>query len=182
MSLVRTAIATPIYISVAWTLMVSYQFFTRTAVTTVIRHINMFWPSLGGWLAYRIDVLVFIYAFAWVFVLSSVIPSVLLGKERSVLIQFFVCLTLTFVAFMVQDALATYGGGPTEQLFGLVALFYNPFLAVVYLLMPYLLMLTIDIRSRRKRKKDEELKEVTSIYIEEASASEQRAQEVEGSY
>jgi uncharacterized membrane protein len=179
--LVRTAIATPLYISVAWTLMVSYQFFTQTAVTTVISHINMFWPSLGGWLTYRVDVFVFIYAFAWVFVLSSVIPSVLLGKERSVLIQFFVCLTLTFVAFIVQDALTTYTGGQTEQLFGLVALFYNPFLAVIYLLMPYLLMLTIDIRSRRKLKKDKELENATSIYIEEASTSEQTAQEVEES-
>jgi len=162
--------------------MVSYQFFTQTAVTTVISHINMFWPSLGGWLTYRVDVFVFIYAFAWVFVLSSVIPSVLLGKERSVLIQFFVCLTLTFVAFIVQDALTTYTSGQTERLFGLVELFYNPFLSVIYLLMPYLLMITIDIRSRRKRKKDKELENATSIYIDETAASEQTEQEIEESY
>ena len=171
--LVRTAIATPLYISVAWTLMVSYQFFTQTAVTTVITHINMFSPSLGSWLTYRVDLMVFIYAFAWVFVLSSVIPSVLLGKERSLLIQFFVCLTLTFVAFIIQDALTSYLGARTEQLFGLVEIFYNPILAVVYLLMPYLLMLTIDIRSRRKRKKDKELENDTSAYVEEEYASEE---------
>jgi hypothetical protein len=128
------------------------------------------------------DMLVFIYAFAWVFVLSSVIPSVLLGKERSVLIQFFVCLTLTFVAFTVQDALTTYGGRPIEQWFSLAVLFYNPFLAVIYLLMPYLLMLMVDIRSRRKRKKDEKLERITTAYVEEASVPEQKTQEEECSY
>jgi hypothetical protein len=178
----KATIATPLYISVAWTLMVSYQFFTQTAVTTVVTHLNMFWPSLASWLAYRMDILIFVYSFAWVFVLSSVIPSVLLGKERSVLIQFFVCLTLTFVAFTIQDVLTTYGGGPTEQLFNLAALFYNPILAVIYLLMPYLLMLMIDIRSRRKRKKSEELEGITSAYIEDTSASEQKAKEEECLY
>jgi uncharacterized membrane protein len=178
----KTAIAAPLYVSVAWTLMVSYQFFTQTAVATVITNINMVWPSLGGWLTSRMDMLVFIYAFAWVFVLSSVIPSVLLGKERSVLIQFFVCLTLTFIAFAVQDALTTYGGRSIEQWFSLAVLFYNPFLAVIYLLTPYFLMLTIDIRSRRKRKKEEELENVTTAYVEEVPAPEQKTQEEEASY
>jgi hypothetical protein len=178
----KATIATPLYISVAWTLMVSYQFFTQTAVTTVITNLNMFWPSLASWLAYRMDILIFVYSFAWVFVLSSVIPSVLLGKERSVLIQFFVCLTLTFVAFTIQDVLIAYGGGTTEQFFGLAALFYNPILAVIYLLMPYLLMLMIDIRARRKRKKSEELEGITSAYIEDTSASEQKAKEEECLY
>jgi hypothetical protein len=178
----KATIATPLYISVAWTLMVSYQFFTQTAVTTVITNLNMFWPSLASWLAYRMDILIFVYSFAWVFVLSSVIPSVLLGKERSVLIQFFVCLTLTFVAFTIQDVLIAYGGGTTEQFFGLAALFYNPILAVIYLLMPYLLMLMIDIRARRKRKKSEELEGITSAYIEDTSASEQKTKEEECLY
>lgn len=182
MSLGKAAIVAPLYISVAWTLMVSYQLFTQTAVTTAITYLNMFWPSMGGWLASRMDMLVFIYAFAWVFVLSSVIPSVILGKERSVLIQFFVCLTLTFVAFLVQDALFTYGGRPVDQFFNLTVLFHNPFLAVIYLIMPYLFMLMLDIRSRKKRRKDEEMKDITAAYIENASLAEQKAQEEEYSY
>jgi hypothetical protein len=81
--------------------------------------------------------MVFIYAFAWVFVLSSAIPSVILGKERSVLVQFFVCLTLTLIAFLVLDALTAYGGRLIDQLLSLAVVFDNPFLAIFYLLIPY---------------------------------------------
>lgn len=163
-SLGKAAIATPLYISLAWILMISYQLFTQTAVTTVMTYIDKYWPFVGAWLASRMDMIVFIYAFSWVFVLSSAIPSVILGKEKGVLVQFFVCLILTFVAFVVQDILATYGGGPVDQLYGLAVLFQNPFLAVGYLSIPYLLMLILDVRSRKKRKKEgkEEEKEETS--------------------
>jgi len=175
MSLGKAALATPLYISVAWTLMVSYQLFTETAVTTVVTHINMFSPSLSAWLASRIDMIVFIYAFAWVFLLSSALPSVILGKERGVLIQFFVCLTLTFLAFVIEDVLITYRDRPVDQIFNLANLFSNPFLAVGYLSIPYLLMLTLDIRSRKRRKRDELLEEATVAYLEDAVA-EQNAQ------
>jgi len=177
----KAALVTPLYISVAWTLMVSYQLFTQTAVTTVTDYIGMFWPSVGAWLDTRIDMLVFIYAFAWVFLLSSAIPSVILGKERGVLIQFFVCMTLTFMSFVIQDVL-TYGGRPVGQIFSLVVLFNNPFLAVGYLLMPYFLMLILDISSRRKQKKKEELESVTDVYLEDAAVAEEKAQEEESSY
>lgn len=182
MSLGKAALVTPLYISVAWTLMVSYQLFTQTAVTTVTDHIGMFWPSVSVWLDTRIDMIVFIYAFAWVFLLSSAIPSVILGKERGVLSQFFVCLTLTFMAFVIQDVLTTYGGRPIGQIFSLSVLFHNPFLAVGYLLMPYFLMLMLDISSRRKQKKKEELESVTDVYLEDAAVAEEKAQEEESSY
>ena len=173
----KAALVTPLYISVAWTLMVSYQLFTQTAVTTVITHIDMFWPSVGAWLASRMDMIVFIYAFAWVFLLSSAVPSVILGKERGVLTQFFVCLTLTFLAFVVQDVITTYGGRSIVQIFSLAVLFNNPFLAVCYLSMPYLLMLGFDIHSRRKQKKKEKMESVTDVYLEDAAAEEQNAQQ-----
>lgn len=173
----KAAITTPLYISVAWTLMVSYQLFTQIAVTTVISYINVIWPSVAVWLSSRVDVLVFIYAFAWVFVLSSAIPSVLLGKERSVLVQFFVCLTLTFVAFVIQDTLLMYNEEVSSHVFTIATLFHNPFIATAYLLMPYIMMLAIDIRSRRKRKKQENLQKVTAAYLENAAAEEQKIQE-----
>ena len=182
MSLGKAAWVTPVYISVAWTLMVSYQLFTQTAVTTVTDYIEMFWPSVGAWLVSRIDMIVFIYAFAWVFLLSSAIPSAILGKERGVLIQFFVCLTLTFMAFVIQDVLTIYGGRQIGQIFSLVVLFHNPFLAVGYLLIPYLLMLMLDISSRKKHKKKEEIEKATAAYLENATAEEQKAQEEEYSY
>ncbi len=151
----KSAVVTPLYVSVAWTLMVSYQLFTQTAVEAITTNVSLASPSLGTWLALRADTIVFIYAFAWVFVLSSVIPSVILGRERSVLIQFIVCLALTFIAFLVQDTILIYGGRPIDQLSSLTPLFNNPLIAGMYLMMPYLLMLFLDIRSRKKRQKDE---------------------------
>jgi len=165
---------TPIYISVAWILMVGYQMSTQTAVATLVTYINMFSPAAGSWLFSRMDTLVFIYAFAWVFVLSSVIPSVILGKERSVLIQFFVCLTLTLVSLLIRDTLIAHGmGGSLEQLFSLAAFLNNPFIAVTYLSIPYLLMIVIDVRSRRRCKKERTLEKVTQDYIEDAETAEQ---------
>jgi len=172
--LVKAILTAPLYISVAWTLMISYQIFTQTAVTALISYINMIWPSAGSWISSRMDVLIFVYAFAWVFVLSSVIPSVILGKERSVLVQFFVCLALAFVAFETQNILITYGGGLNDHLFSLTPSFHNPILAVGYLLLPYIVMLIIDIRSRRKRKKDKEMETVTEAYLKDAAMAENK--------
>jgi len=151
----KAAIATPLYLSVAWSLMISYQLFTQTAVATVIAALSTIWPSVAAWMSTRSETIIFIYAFAWVFVLSSVIPSVLLGKGRSVLIQFIVCLTLTFAAFLIQDWLAAYAGRPIDQLFSLATLFQNPILATGYLLMPYVLMISLDMRARQKNKHHE---------------------------
>jgi hypothetical protein len=170
----KATLATPLYISVAWTLMISYQFFTQRAVSTVIAHINFLWPAVAEWLFPRIDTIVFIYAFAWVFLLSSAIPSIVLGKERSVLVQFFVCLTLTLAAFIIQDALTAYVNMPIDEMFNIVIAFDNPILAAVYLSIPYLLMLAIDVQSRRKRKKNEELETMTTAYLENASAEDRK--------
>ena len=154
--------------------MISYQMFTETAVTTVMTYLNTLWPSIGTWITTRIDTIIFIYAFAWIFVLSSVIPSIILGKGRSVLVQFIVCLTLTLVAFMIQDALAGYASRPVAEIFSLNTLLQNPFLAVAYLLMPYILMITLDIRSRKKQKQAE-IKEPSKaeeqIHSEETNGS-----------
>lgn len=97
--------------------------------------------------------MVFIHAFAWIFVLSSVIPSVILGKGRGVLVQFFLCLTLVFVAFLVEETLTFMMGiQPIRQLGTLLTWLQNPIFAGAYLSVPYLFMLYLDIHSRRKRK------------------------------
>jgi len=179
MSLGKAAVVTPLYVSVAWTLMVSYQLFTQTAVTTVTTYIDTFWPAVGEWLTLRMGMLVFIHAFAWVFLLSSAIPSVILGKGKGVLVQFFVCLTLTFSAFIVQDILITYGGGSIGQMFSLAVLFNNPFLAVGYLSLPYLLMLGFDINSRRNQKKKEKIENTTNVYLEDAAEADENVQQEE---
>jgi hypothetical protein len=148
----KATLLTPIYISIAWTLMTSYQLFTETTVTTVTMFIGTYLPTIGAWLASRLDMIVFIHSFAWIFLLSSVIPSLLLGKERGVLAQFALCLTLAFLAFVIQDAVATgLGNGTLDQILGLAPIFQNPLLATAYLSLPYLLMLGFDIRDKRKK-------------------------------
>lgn len=133
--------------------MTSYQLFTETTVSTVTIFIGNFLPTIGAWMAAKLDMIVFIHSFAWIFLLSSVIPALLLGKGRGVLIQFGVCLTLSFTAFLIQDAVTTgLGNGTLDQILGLAPLFHNPLLATVYLSLPYLLMIGFDIRGKRKKR------------------------------
>jgi hypothetical protein len=159
----KATIITPLYISVAWTLMTSYQLFTETTVKSVTIYINMYLPTVGAWMASRLDMIVFIHSFAWIFLLSSVIPALLLGKERGVLVQFGVCLTLAFLAFVIQDAVTTgLGNGALDQILGLKPLFQNPVLAAIYLSLPYLLMMGFDIRSKRKKEKWVKIEKIES--------------------
>jgi hypothetical protein len=174
----KAAWATPMYISVAWTLMISYQLFTQTAVTTVVTVVNTLLPSAGFWLSSRIDIVIFVYSFAWVFVLSSAIPGVILGKERGVLVQFFVCLTLTFLALITVDILESYGAASLNQLLGLSFMFNNLVIAALYLALPYILMVALDVRSRNRNKKKEDLEMLTENYVENATNG-QKCQEAE---
>ena len=146
----KAVLVTPLYLSFAWILMISYQLFTETAVKTLIDIINLHWPVAGIWLNSRLEILVFIYSFAWVFVLSSVIPSLILGSERGVLVQFFVCLTLTFLAFILKDAINAYSGVSFMQSIGILqGAFTHLFTSLLYLSAPIILMLFIDLRNRR---------------------------------
>jgi hypothetical protein len=139
----------------------------------------MFWPSAGALLALRMDMIIFIHTFAWVFVLSSVIPSIILGKERSVLVQFFVCLALTVLAFEIQNVLNINGSGSINQLSSLAVFFQNPFLAAAYLAMPYIAMIMIDVCARKREKKKKELEKTTEAYLDTAAVAEQKIQEAE---
>ena len=189
----RATLLTPLYISIAWTLMTSYQLFTQTTVEAVTTYIGTILPTIGAWMASRLDMIVFIHSFAWIFLLSSVIPALLLGKERGVLVQFGLCLTLAFMAFVIQDAVKTgLGNGALDQILGLAPLFHNPLLAAFYLLLPYLLMLGFDIRSKRKKQewlKVEKVESETDDFPEDAffttedlEEDEEKTQEQEWEY
>jgi len=173
----KATLMTPLYVSIAWTMMVTYQIFTQTAVLAVLNSFNRLWPVAGEWLLLRIDMIIFTHAFAWVFVLSSVIPSLLLGKKRSVLVQFFVCLTLALVAFVIQDSVSVYLSGQSQVLLDVAFLLGNPLLAVVYLSVPYLFMMTIDIRARRRAEKEEDMVKITAMYLERSGVAEQESEE-----
>lgn len=178
----KTALATPLYISVAWTLMTSYQLFTQTTVTTATIWITNYSPQLGTWLADRLSMIIFIHSFAWIFLLSSVIPALLLGKERGVLTQFALCLTLALLAFIIQDALAT--SGALDQILTQAPIFRNPILALAYLSVPYFLMLWLDIRTRRKKQKTEteQPETKTDKISEDISFAEEEFNEAEWEY
>jgi hypothetical protein len=186
----KATILTPLYISVAWTLMTSYQLFTETTVKSVTVYINIYLPTVGAWMASRLDMIVFIHSFAWIFLLSSVIPALLLGKERGVLVQFGLCLTLAFLAFVIQDALAGLNG-TLDQILGLAPLFQNPALAAIYLLLPYLMMLGFDIRSKRKKEKWIKIEKIESetddfpedtFIVEDDFEKEEKTQEAKQTY
>ncbi|HER54559.1 MAG TPA: hypothetical protein ENO13_01520 [Candidatus Bathyarchaeota archaeon] len=146
----KATLLTPVYMSVAWTLMTTYQLFTEITVNTITNFIVGIVPIVGEWMIARIDLIVFIHSFAWIFLLSSFIPGVLLGKKRGVLMQFGVCLTLAVLANVVQGAVADASGGPLDQILGLAPLFGNPLLATLYMSLPYALMAGFDIRGKRK--------------------------------
>ncbi|MFC1804138.1 hypothetical protein ACFL0D_09285 [Thermoproteota archaeon] len=149
----KATLITPAYLSVAWTLMITYQLFTETAVKTVMREIIVLWPQIGSWLNVRVDMLIFIYAFSWVFLLSSVIPSLILGKERGILVQFMVVLVLTISALIVQDVLVMYTEIEVDKIFSLAIFLKNPLDAASFLFFPYILMLLIDVCGRAKKHK-----------------------------
>lgn len=170
----KAALMVPLYISVAWSLIISYQLFTQTAVYSIIYFLNNLLPSTAEFLILRINIVVFIHTFAWIFVLSSVIPSMILGKGRSVLLQFFLCLTITLVAVSVEDILALMiGTAPIAQMQTMSVWFQNPLIAGTYLSAPYLSMLYLDIHSRRKGEKEEEPEETEAVVIEEVIPAEQ---------
>ena len=133
---------TSVYLAIAWVLMVSYQIFTQTALTTVISSLGTSSPFLSSWLNSRLELVIFIYAFAWVFVLSSIIPTLILGKERRIFIQFLVCLALTLTVSVLFDVLKGYGLDLSDPNLILsnsyTHLFSNIFFSVFYLSLPYI--------------------------------------------
>ena len=163
--LVRGIVVTSVYLAIAWVLMVSYQVFTQTALTTVVSSLGVSFPFLGSLLSSRIDLVVFIYAFAWVFVLSSIIPKLIYGKERRIFIQFLVCLGLTLTGSVLFDVLKGYGLDLSDPNLILsnsfTHLFSNIFFAIFYLSLPYVFMIAIDLRSIKKGK----LRKITRMKI-----------------
>jgi hypothetical protein len=147
----RAALLAPTYLALSWVLTVSYQIFTDTAVKSIATNIILFWPTVGSWLNSNIQTIVFVYAFTWIFVLSSVIPSAILGKQRSTLIQYAVVLMLTLIAFFMADILQTIAGIRIEQILGAAFLLENPILAGFYLSVPFLFMIGLDINSKKRR-------------------------------
>jgi hypothetical protein len=146
--------------------MITYQIFTQTAVSTIVSSINTFVPTIGVWLSARMDLVIFVYGFAWVFILSSAIPSAILGKERGVLAQFFLCLSLTFLALIMVDILEGALSISMTQFLGLSQFFNNFVVATLYLSIPYILMIALDLHSRNMVKQNQNLELLTESFLE----------------
>lgn len=144
-------LAAPLYIAVAWTLLISYQSFTKIAVQSVVQQLHVYLPEPAAWLTARIDQVVFIHAFAWIFLATSVIPSLLLRRTPSMLLLFLLVLALSFAGLYIADVVAqALGREITQDILGLGPLLENPVLAALYLLVPYVCMLAIDLYTMRK--------------------------------
>ncbi|MBS7607364.1 MAG: hypothetical protein QW502_04045 [Candidatus Bathyarchaeia archaeon] len=159
----RVGLLTPLYILSAWILMVGYQMFTQISIATVIASLNSFLPNLSAWMISKLDTITFIHNFAWIFVLSSLIPSILLGKERSVTVHFIFCLTFTFVSAWIRDfILGLNSETPFNPVVSAAFLFYNLPVAVFYLCTPYIVMLLLDFHASklRARRKEEMIKSI----------------------
>ena len=153
----KAALLTPVYLSFSWVLTVSYQIFTDQAVKTVSAVLAGPLPEVANWLTTNIQTVSFIYAFSWIFVLSSVLPSLILGKERSVLVQYMVCLVLTFLALSATSL--PYISARVESIVGFATVLSEPVIAALYLVVPYLFMVVVDMYSHSKRKRAKEEKQ-----------------------
>lgn len=149
----RGIVVTSVCLAVAWVLIVSYQIFTKTALTTIISFFQVSAPLIASWLNSNIAVGIFLFSFAWMFVLSSVITNFIVGRDKRIFIQFLVSLGLTAISSVLLGVVKNFGLNLSDpnlphaysQLFG------NAFFAFFYLSLPFIFMLAIDFhRSRRE--------------------------------
>lgn len=139
-------IITPLYLGIAWTLMITYQLFTSMAVNVVLNFIKLVFPNLGYYLLSIFDLIVFIHSFAWIFLISSAIPSKIFGNKRSIFLQFLICLILSLSPLIFQKHIpALYYNISNDYSIFLNILFNNYFFSFIYLISPYLFMILIDM-------------------------------------
>ena len=152
----RGKLVTTVLLAVAWVLMLTYQIFTKTALTTVVSSMGAV-PSLALLLNSNIDVEIFICAFAWMFVLSSTISNLMFGKQKRIFLQFLVGLILTLTASGLLTALKDIGldlSNPNTVMSNSYAhVFNNALFSGFYLSLPFICMIAIDLRTMKKWKK-----------------------------
>jgi hypothetical protein len=137
-----------VYLVLAWVLMVSYQIFTQSALSTVASSFGGSVPALTSWINSEANVTVFICSFAWMFVLSALISIIMFGKERRLTIQFIVSLALTFTGSALLGLLHLVGldlSNPNVLSQPFTLLFGNIFFAFFYLALPFIFMVAVDL-------------------------------------
>ena len=154
--LAKGIVVTSIFLGAAWLLMLTYQIFTKTALTTVASSLRSV-PSLASLLNSNIGVGIFVCAFAWMFVLSSTISNMMFGKQKRIFIQFLVGIVLTLTASGILAALKAIGldlSNPNTVLANSYAqIFSNSLFSLFYLSLPFICMIVIDLRAIQKTRK-----------------------------
>jgi len=153
--LARAIWVTALCLLAAWVFMVSYQIFTKTALITVASSLGGSVPFVAAWINSETDLAVFIFGFAWMFLLSAFMSTLMFGKERRLFIQFLVSLALTLTGSALLALVKAAGvdlSNPGMFASAFAVLFGNAFFAVFYLALPFIFMMAIDLRALQKRK------------------------------
>jgi hypothetical protein len=132
----------------AWVLIVSYQIFTQSALSTLASSFGGSIPALASWINSEANVTVFICSFAWMFVLSALISIIMFGKERRLTIQFSVSLALTLTGSALLGLSHLVGldlSNPNVLSKPFTLLFSNVFFAFFYLALPFIFMVAVDL-------------------------------------
>ena len=155
--LARGILVTSILLAAAWVLMLTYQVFTKTALTSVASSLNGVVPYLASTLSSNIGLAVFICSFAWMFVLSTVISNLIFGNQRRVFVQFLIGLMLTLTASALFDAAKWFGwdlSNPKTLLANRYAQVFNSAVfSALFLSLPFVFMIGMDLRAMMKARK-----------------------------
>jgi hypothetical protein len=146
--LARSIALKTVYLVLAWVLIVSYQIFTQTALTTLTFSLEGSIPTLASLINSKADLTIFICSFAWMFVLSSLISILMFGRERKLTIQFLVSLALTLTGSALLGSLHLVGldlSNPSVLSQPFTLLFGNVFFAFFYLALPFIFMVAVDL-------------------------------------
>ncbi|XHH08480.1 MAG: hypothetical protein ACFCUE_13045 [Candidatus Bathyarchaeia archaeon] len=142
------------YLALAYFLMLSYQIFTQTALSTIITALGTTNPLLATTLSSSMGLAVFIFSFAWTFVLSTIISRLIFGKEKRVSIQFLISLGLTIASTAIINQLNSNGLDLTNpnQIIPSICTqaVSNTAFAIFYLALPFIFMAAIDLHITKK--------------------------------
>jgi hypothetical protein len=107
--LARSIALKAVYLVLAWVLMVSYQIFTQTTLTTLTFSLGGSVPVLASLTNSKADLTIFICSFAWMFVVLSLILILMFGKERKLTFQFLISLAPTLAGSALLGLLHIVG-------------------------------------------------------------------------
>ncbi len=137
-----------IFLILAWVLIVSYQIFTKSALSTFTSSLSDSAPIVASWINSNANAAIFVCSFAWMFVLSALISIIMFGKERRLTIQFIVSLALTLTGSALLGLLNLAGvdlSNPNVISSPATLLFRNVFFAFFYLALPFIFMVAVDL-------------------------------------